>query len=328
MRFPPLFPLLYLLLVLPTLSHAKPQQKPPSRNAILLSNVQTLTLRADRPTTARRLPPLPQLTCTGPSRRVCNLYKIETMRCVNDGFDYDEEDVQWTCTAALPPEFKLGSTDVVCEGYRDAEDRWVLKGSCAVEYRLLLTERGEERFGGGGGRLFGLGRKKSSPAVRDWVSWIGNLLFLGFMVVPFGLVFLPAILGCLGLRRGRRDPYYGRRGWGGFFGGGRPGDDDGYGPPPGPPPPYSRYPGSSWFDSGSSSQGWRPGFWSGALSGASLGYGLGRRNQDYDSPFAGRRGTSRRFNDYYDPDEGSSRSSRPRFSTTTTTSGFGSTRRR
>ncbi|RMJ24595.1 DUF1183 domain protein, partial [Aspergillus sp. HF37] len=135
------------------------------------------------------------LTCTGPSRRICNLYKIETMRCVNDGFDYDEEDVQWTCTASLPPEFKLGSTDVVCEGYRDAEDRWVLKGSCAVEYRLLLTERGEERFGGG--RLFGLGWKRSSPAVRDWVSWIGNLLFLGFMVVPFGLVFLPAILAVL-----------------------------------------------------------------------------------------------------------------------------------
>ncbi|EQL34626.1 hypothetical protein BDFG_03577 [Blastomyces dermatitidis ATCC 26199] len=69
------------------------------------------------------------------------------MRCINQGHDYDENDVQWTCTAQLPPEFKLGSTDVICEGYRDKEDPWVLKGSCGVEYRLLLTERGEQKYG-------------------------------------------------------------------------------------------------------------------------------------------------------------------------------------
>ncbi|KNG81846.1 hypothetical protein ANOM_008891 [Aspergillus nomiae NRRL 13137] len=134
----------FLLLVLPVLSYGR---NPPGNNAILLSNVQTLTLRGNRLTTSRRVDPIPQLKCTGPSKRICDLYPIDVMRCTNAGYDYDEEDVQWTCTASLPQEFKLGSTDVVCEGYRNADDKWVLKGSCGVEYRLLLTELGERKFG-------------------------------------------------------------------------------------------------------------------------------------------------------------------------------------
>ncbi|PIG87216.1 hypothetical protein AARAC_004179 [Aspergillus arachidicola] len=135
---------LSFLLALPVLSYGR---NPPGNNAILLSNVQTLTLRGNRLTTSRRVDPIPQLQCTGPSKRICDLYPIDVMRCTNAGYDYDEEDVQWTCTASLPQEFKLGSTDVVCEGYRNADDKWVLKGSCGVEYRLLLTELGERKFG-------------------------------------------------------------------------------------------------------------------------------------------------------------------------------------
>src|SRR5699024_80207 len=162
-----LFLIFSLVLALSSLLHAKSSTKPPGKNAILLSNVHTLTLRAGRLTTGRRLPPVPQLTCTGPSRRICKLYQPETIRCVNGGYDYDEEDVQWTCTASLPTEFKLGSTDVVCEGYRDSDDKWVLKGSCAVEYRMLLTELGEERFGS-----MGMGMGFGSGSV--WWSWLGN----------------------------------------------------------------------------------------------------------------------------------------------------------
>ena len=41
---------------------------------------------------------------------------------------------------------RLGSTDVICEGYSSAEDPAVLKGSCGVEYRLMLTEAGHEKY--------------------------------------------------------------------------------------------------------------------------------------------------------------------------------------
>ncbi|EER40401.1 DUF1183 domain-containing protein [Histoplasma capsulatum H143] len=160
-------PLLSVLLsLLPAQAQAyKPSRAPASKDAVLLSAIQSLTFHSNRKTTHRRLPAVEQLTCIGPSKKICALYTPDTMRCVNQGHDYDVNDVQWTCTAHLPPEFRLGSTDVVCEGYRDKEDPWVLKGSCGVEYRLLLTERGEQRYGelvGGYGNLAELDRGEAA----------------------------------------------------------------------------------------------------------------------------------------------------------------------
>ncbi|OJJ97300.1 hypothetical protein ASPACDRAFT_62968 [Aspergillus aculeatus ATCC 16872] len=310
---------LFLLLSQPLLSYGRSQQ-PPGRDAILLSRVHSLTLRANRLTTSRRVSPIPQLKCTGPSKHICNLYPIDTMRCTNEGYDYDEEDIQWTCTASLPPEFKLGSTDVVCEGYRDADDKWVLKGSCGVEYRLLLTKVGEERFGSG--------RQDSDfwPADVDLSGWrgvfstLGNLIFFGFMVACFFLIMLPMLRDCFGLRGGRRAGGLGR-GWGGWGGGG--GDGGPY--PRGPPPPYTS---SGCSDPAPASEPWRPGFWTGALGGAAAGYGLGSRNSRRTPTFRQRRTPS--FTRWDDPGEGSSgsRSRSPEFSSTSTSTGFGSTRRR
>jgi SOCE-associated regulatory factor of calcium homoeostasis len=76
--------------------------------------------------------------------------------------DYKDEYVSWSCTADLPREFKLGSTDVICEGYDGPDDRYVLKGSCGVEYRLLLTDYGYEKFGYGGS-VFGRSSSGSEP---------------------------------------------------------------------------------------------------------------------------------------------------------------------
>lgn len=278
-------------------------QSPPGKNAILLSNVDALTLRANRMTTSRRVSPIPQLTCVGPSKQICNKYQIETMRCKNEGYDYDAEDVQWTCTAPLPAEFKLGSTDVVCEGYRNADDKWVLKGSCGVEYRMLLTELGEEKFG----------KQTSSSGISGWFE---TVFVVVFTVVVFAIIF--AACTGIGGAGGNRRPQQRRPRWGGFWGGGGGGGGGGY--PPGPPPPYSRFD-NSYSDSQyrKSSQGWQPGFWTGALGGAAAGYGMGR---------AGNWGRSNN----HDNGEGSSRSYRssrsPGLSSPTSSTGFGSTRRR
>lgn len=295
-----------LLLLSPPLVSAKSYNRPPSsKDAILLSKVQALTLRGDRLTSSRRVSPIPQLKCTGPSARICSQYPIDTMRCTNAGYDYDEEDVQWTCTAELPPELKLGSTDVVCEGYRSADDPWVLKGSCGVEYRLLLTERGERMFG----KMPRDGRSSAtySPS-RNFFALIGDLIFFGFIAACFVLILWPLLRECFG---GRRTGAGAGRRWG-RDGGGGGGWGGGGGPfyPPGPPPPYSD------CNNGGSSSGWRPGFWTGAMTGAAAGYQFGRGG-------AGRQTTSFRRND---PGEGSSQSSR--FSSPTTSTGFGSTRRR
>lgn len=134
-----------------------------SDRAILLSNVKTLTLYGDKKTSHRRVSAIPQLKCVGGNG--CKHYAVDVMRCQNAGSEYGKEDIQWTCSATLPPEFKLGSTEVVCEGYDNADDPWVLKGSCGVEYRLvipiatwlvccsfvtrlLLTEEGERKYPG------------------------------------------------------------------------------------------------------------------------------------------------------------------------------------
>lgn len=114
-------------------------------NSVLLSNVQTLTFRAGRKTAARRVSAIPQLTCVGGNAK--GLYEVDVLRCKNAGSDYDDANVQWTCQASLPPEFKLGSTDVTCEGYSSPDDPYVLKDSCGVEYRLVLTEAGEAKYG-------------------------------------------------------------------------------------------------------------------------------------------------------------------------------------
>jgi len=56
-------------------------------------------------------------------------YRAEAMQCKNMGGSYgDREDVQWSCTAELPDEFKLGRTEVVCEGYSSPDDIYILKG--------------------------------------------------------------------------------------------------------------------------------------------------------------------------------------------------------
>ncbi|KAL8739308.1 MAG: hypothetical protein Q9181_000039 [Wetmoreana brouardii] len=287
---------------------------------ILLSKVQSLTLRDGLKTSHRRVSAIPQLRCIGGNAK--GLYNVDIMRCKNQGSDYGDEDIQWTCTASLPSDFKLGTTDVICEGYDSSRDPYVLKGSCGVEYRLLLTDVGEERYG----------RKGKNKSYYDDFGDSGGSTFAS---VLFGLLFV-GVLGWIiysalygngagnGANHGRGFPWGG--GGGGGWGGG--GDD--------PPPPYSRHPppsGRKAYPSGNGvgAQGWRPGFWTGAAAGAAGAYLAGNRGQQQRPPST--RGWGWVNND---PGEGSStgrtRSSGSASSSFSSarhqSSGFGSTSRR
>jgi len=232
-------------------------------NSVLLSNVQTLTLRKGLKTSARRVSAIPQLKCVGGNAK--SLYEIDVMRCKNAGSDYDDDNIQWTCTASLPEEFKLGSTDVICEGYESPDDPYILKGSCGVEYRLVLTEKGEEKHGKKG---WFSGPSKERP-VEEPESSMGDNLFAGlFWLIFFGVVAWMLFSACV-VRGGQaRRPDTWRPGWGGGGGGG--GDD--------PPPPYDWRPSPKPRPSYSQpEQAWRPGFWSGTAAGAAAGYAAGSR---------------------------------------------------
>ncbi|KIW88669.1 uncharacterized protein Z519_10715 [Cladophialophora bantiana CBS 173.52] len=274
--------LLTLLLAGTALSARKTNPKKVPKNAVLLSKVSAITVRAGKQTTSRRVSPVPQLQCVGPAR-ICKLYKIDVMRCTNEGSDYDESNVQWSCKASLPEEFKLGSTEVTCEGYESSEDPYVLSGSCGVEYMLLLTEKGEEKYGSGS--FFDFRGSRGSENTGE--KYAGYL----FMAL-FGLVLFIILRGLFNAWRSetpRRRPR-GGGGFGGFGGGG----DDNDPPPPYDPRPPPRPKKATWLSgSGSRSgntgagyqnQGWRPGFWTGTAAGAAAGYLAGRGARTQPDP--------------------------------------------
>ncbi|KAK1835188.1 hypothetical protein QBC39DRAFT_172184 [Podospora conica] len=267
-----------LLLLLPPLALAS-KPKPP--NAILLSSVRSLTLSAHKQTTHRRVPAAPQLKCVSPAP-ICALHTLDTLHCTNTGASYSAEDITWSCTApSLPTTLRLGSTDVVCEGYDSAADPYVLRGSCGVEYRLVLTEEGERRYP----KLAGVGGGSFGGEGTDWGGYLFALLFVavaGWMVYS-ACVDGNAAGGARPARR-RRPPGgggggdgpggWGGGGWGPGGGGGDAWDD--------PPPPYPGTKRSSTTAAAGNAGGWGPGFWSGLAGGAAAGYMAGNRGNRRD----------------------------------------------
>ncbi|OAA54116.1 hypothetical protein SPI_09050 [Niveomyces insectorum RCEF 264] len=324
------------LAVLPGPAAAAGSSSSKPKNAILLSSVQSLTLRAGKMTTHRRVPAVPQLVCTASPQALCDLAPVDVMRCTNQGTGYDDEDIQWSCTASLPPELKLGGTEVVCEGYASRDDPYVLKGSCAVEYRLLLTDYGERRYP----EL----ARAATAAASPWHRWQPWLFWAAFVAVLVWIVW--RAWGGAADDRPRR-PGGGGGFWGGGGGGGG-GFDPGFGPHGDPPPPYpgTKPPSPSSQTAG---EGWRPGFWSGLAGGAAAGYLAGNRNNRnnyYNDGFGGFGGRDRGYFGGGDggwgggggggwggggpsrPSGSSSSSTRPVSSARHESTGFGSTRRR
>ncbi|KAI0554157.1 hypothetical protein F4679DRAFT_347781 [Xylaria curta] len=320
------------------------------RDAILLSEVQSLTLRADKQTAHRRVSAIPQLRCVS-HPRVCGLHAVDVMRCTNQGSSYGDQDIEWSCAASLPPELKLGATDVICEGYASPDDPYVLRGSCGVEYRLVLTELGEQKFpdvanagssggwfsgwgGGGAGKGAGGGEPLRTGYEEDKGSTAGAWLF-GFIFVGVLLWILYSAWTQANTPPGavQRRP---RNGW---FGGGGGGFDPGFGPGGGgggwgygddSPPPYSKYSSSSRQNQ----EGWRPGFWSGVAGGAAAAYLAGNRGNRQQEPrnyYGGGSSSSGGWGSRPGPSSGSRGSDSGAGSTSSsryTSTGFGSTSRR
>jgi len=205
------------------------------------------------------------------------------MRCENAGSDYDENNIQWTCQADVPDYFKLGATDIICEGYASSDDPYVLSGSCGVEYRLLLTEKGETKYGNAGSSKSDHDQHGPQPTLVPNLFWF---LFAGVVIWMIYRAYQ-------NMTQGPQNPVprLPRNNSGG------PGpddnDDDNDAPPPYTPyrdeKPGSRPSSSSQPGRGPSSQGgssrWQPGFGSGVAAGAAAGaaggylYGQRQRTQ-------------------------------------------------
>ena len=259
------------------------------------------------------------------------LYQPPTIRCRNSGSSYTTSDIQWTCTATMPPEFKFGSTDVICEGYDDPDDDYILKGSCGVEYRLMLTEKGQQKYEskvgssdgysdtqGGEGLL-----NSTTATVLFWCVFVGIVIWMAYSTFASRNRRVNAVAR----RRPRADTGY------------RPDHDGGDDGGDDPPPPYSQKPSARKTHSANSSQSgqsqaqpWRPGFFSGAAAGAAASYlassaGGGSRQQQTRQSGLGPgswEGTSARSRSVERPSGGEPSYSNERHEST----GFGGTRRR
>lgn len=70
-------------------------------------------------------------------------YLPSAVQCYNmgtDGFD-----VQWRCDAELDNDVAFDAVHVSCEGFLDADDPYVLDGSCGLEYKLKFTNTYHDR---------------------------------------------------------------------------------------------------------------------------------------------------------------------------------------
>ncbi|KAI8902012.1 hypothetical protein BC833DRAFT_512961, partial [Globomyces pollinis-pini] len=88
-------------------------------------DIKALTFYSNRFTTGRRLSPIPQLSCIGSN---CNPETFPTVvQCRNVG--WDGQSVQWKCEGQLDDSVRFGETNVICEGYYNRDDPYVLVGS-------------------------------------------------------------------------------------------------------------------------------------------------------------------------------------------------------
>jgi hypothetical protein len=95
----------------------------------------TLTFYGGRESSHRRVPAVPHLKCVG-GDACAHSHHVRVVQCQKTGVSFDNEP-QWQCTEPnLPPQYKLGETTPVCEGYHSADDAFFLRNSCGLEYTL------------------------------------------------------------------------------------------------------------------------------------------------------------------------------------------------
>ncbi|KAI0346307.1 DUF1183-domain-containing protein [Trametopsis cervina] len=233
---------------------------------IALASIKSLTFYQDGLTTARRTEPIPQLSCIG---KACNLYTPEVVRCTNVGGH--GADIDWKCEADLPEALRFGRVEVSCEGWSGPDDPFVLKGSCALNYRLVQVPDA----------LRSNAEKHTIPS--SYKRWfleqdIGGTLFMAFWTSLVIYILYSILRSCLRGTPRNSSPNPRPDGHSGSGFNSFPGTygNDGT---TAPPPPYSKYASS---DAGlqPAAANWHPGFWTGAAAGGLGTYLFTRGDQD------------------------------------------------
>ncbi|KAJ7066704.1 hypothetical protein C8F01DRAFT_1347822 [Mycena amicta] len=226
-----------------------------------LAKIPALVFYKDSLTTSRRTSPIAQLTCVG---KPCKLFTPDVVRCESLGGA--GTDIDWKCFSDLPEALRFGRVEVSCEGWSRAGDPFVLKGSCALEYRLVQvpgTLRNSDSDNAYGGTR------------RGFFDGVSQIVFMVIWIAVLALIVYSFVKSCM-------SPTQNRVGGAGARPDSRPGSDGWF---PGgfhdnnsaPPPPYSKT-----NQQPDANQGWRPGFWTGTMLGGLGAHLLNRQNRAYD----------------------------------------------
>ncbi|KAI0683395.1 hypothetical protein BC835DRAFT_1515722 [Cytidiella melzeri] len=232
---------------------------------VSLSSIKSLTFYQDGLTTARRTDPISQLNCLG---EACSLYTPEAVRCTNIGGHGTE--IDWKCEADLPEALRFGRVEVSCEGWSGPGDPFVVKGSCALNYRLVQVPVALRRTVEQHGVPSHLGRWFQSYDVGGLIFmtlWVAVVLYIAYKVLKSCFLGPPYTAGTSG-RPGA--PGGGSHSFPGTYGDDHRTD---------PPPPYSKY--SSTGGTQGAPRDWQPVFLAGAAAGGIGTYFMNRhRRQD------------------------------------------------
>lgn len=121
-----------------------------THRSVAFKDIETLVLKRGHLTTGRRIAPIQQTKCVGGDAQ--GMYEPEVFMCKNIGLD-DQGRVAWKCEAEMDDKYRLGTTDINCEGWAYSGDQNVLEGSCSVSYTLHFTEKGRNRLEDTAGKL-------------------------------------------------------------------------------------------------------------------------------------------------------------------------------
>jgi len=265
-----------------------------NHDRVRLRDVTAITLHNGKMTTGRRAAPMPQLICIGGSAGCSPDIIPDVVQCKQVG--WDGYDATWECTADLDVKYRFGEIAVLCEGYDFPEDEYILRGSCALEYKLEKTSAArDDSYSNSHNYNYNYG-----SSYYDSESSFGEKLFY---IIIIGIILFALYSLCI------QRPY-------GHYNAPPAGNvpPQGYAQP-GYVPPYQPY-GYGSYGPGYGRTGWLGGL----LAGGMLGRAFSR---PYYGGYGGYGGYGHRT--YHSPRPTSSRSS---VGGSRTASGFGGTRRR
>lgn len=234
--------------------------------AVELNSISNMVFKKGEWTTAGRTRSVRQLQCVGGG--ACgSKSEPDVIQCTNTGVDYATGDPNWKCTAELEQGLRLGSTDVICEGFASRDDPFILRGSCSLEYKLLGTPHSESssrhHYREATNAYYSRPAYSPSSSHKSGSSWLNWIIFMLCVYIIGKYMFSGVRHENGGTGANNQGQWPGGGGWGtgGGGGGGFPGFGGGYHP----------------NDCGPRGGNYG-GFWQGMGVGGGLGYLFGRNN--------------------------------------------------